>query len=187
MALFVDRPVRWSQPFDPGMMEVDIERLLRISPIRFIDEAGFPPLTPLRGILRNDTRFRRYRRGDIIIRKGEYGGSAFLILEGDIRVIIAGDDDRSIIAPDRTNRRGWFGALSQLWSNPSYPEVRQSFGVDLGDNISQEDGPGGAQIFLRDPGSLIDNAETVPLGPGALLGEVGAGMVWKSFSRVKTC
>jgi hypothetical protein len=37
----------------------------------------FPKRTPLREILRNDTRILKLRKGEIIMRQGDYGTSAF--------------------------------------------------------------------------------------------------------------
>jgi Fe-S-cluster-containing dehydrogenase component/CRP-like cAMP-binding protein len=174
VATFVERPGRWSRPFDPAMTEDDVDRLLQASPIRFISAAGFPPTMPLRGILRNDARIRRFRRGDILIKKGDYGGSAYIVLSGRIRVIISGEYEDTIAGQRPTRLRGWFGALSQLWRNPEYPEVRRNIALDLGELVSQTQTDFGAQIFLHNPDAVIDQTETVVLGEGALLGEVGA-------------
>ena len=63
---------RWSVPFDENMVEADVNRLLTLSPFREMDPAAFPQRTPLRDILRFDTRLRRFRRGEIIVRAGDY-------------------------------------------------------------------------------------------------------------------
>ena len=44
--------------------------------------ADFQPWLPLDAIIANDGRIRRFPRGDMIIRKDEYGSSLFVILEG---------------------------------------------------------------------------------------------------------
>ena len=43
---------------------------------------GFPRLFRSPGILQNDTRVRVFQAGDLILREGDYGHSAFLILRG---------------------------------------------------------------------------------------------------------
>ncbi|MEJ1973427.1 MAG: hypothetical protein WDM96_13480 [Lacunisphaera sp.] len=49
----------------------------------------FPARTPLRGVLKNDARIPRFLPGEIIVRQGDYGHSAFVILEGKVRISCA--------------------------------------------------------------------------------------------------
>ena len=71
----IARPKRWDKPFDPKMTDKDVERVLALPFLKDIDASQFRPPVTLRDILRNDSRIRRHRRGDIIFRDGEYGNS----------------------------------------------------------------------------------------------------------------
>ena len=83
-----ERPQRWDAAFDADMTEADVERLLATAPFSGMDAEKFPKRTPLREILRNDARILKFRKGEIIVRQGDYGTSAFLILKGAARVVL---------------------------------------------------------------------------------------------------
>src|SRR5262245_9823094 len=74
----IQRPQRWDEPFGE-MTDRDVDALLRIEPFHSIDVDAFPASLPLRGILLGDTRIVRYQAGDVVVREGDYGNSAFLI------------------------------------------------------------------------------------------------------------
>ena len=84
----LERPQRWDAAFDPDMTDAAVDRLLATAPFRDMDAEKFPKRTPLREILRNDSRILRFRKGEIIVRQGDYGTSAFLILNGVTRVVL---------------------------------------------------------------------------------------------------
>jgi hypothetical protein len=62
------------------MSEETVDRLLSLPPFCKIPAEAFPKHLPLRGILRHDTRVQRFRPGELIVRQGDYGNSAFIIL-----------------------------------------------------------------------------------------------------------
>ncbi len=123
----IPRPQRWDVPFDAAMTEAEVDRLLAFAPYAAIDPARFPPTIPLRGILHNDARVRRFEAGDIIVREGDYGSSAFFVLQGAVRVVL--DSLPSAVLGRRPPQKKSFTAsLAQLWSRPAYPEVRDYTG-----------------------------------------------------------
>ena len=61
-----------------------------------MDPQKFPAAIPLRGVIQNDTRLCRFKKGEIIVRQGDYGGSAFFILSGDTRVVLETLDETVI-------------------------------------------------------------------------------------------
>ncbi|MDP7344328.1 MAG: hypothetical protein QF767_13405, partial [Alphaproteobacteria bacterium] len=67
------------------MADAEVARLLALPEFASIAADRFPKHTPLDGILRNDTRIVRYRGGDIVVREGDYGNSAFLVVSGNLR------------------------------------------------------------------------------------------------------
>src|SRR5690349_3253347 len=87
-AQLMDRPRRWDTPFDPRMSETVVDELLALPEFSSIDAGKFPAAAPLRGILQNDCRVALYAPGDIVVREGDYGNSAFLILSGTARVVL---------------------------------------------------------------------------------------------------
>src|SRR5262245_24183859 len=84
--LILDRPQRWDASFDPEMSATAVDRLLALAPFKDMNSDKFPKRISLRDILLNDTRFRRFRAGEIVVREGDYGTSAFMIISGSVRV-----------------------------------------------------------------------------------------------------
>ena len=81
-AVVIQRPQRWDNPFDPDVSDADVDRLLSMEPFFSMDEAKFPASAPLREVIRNDMRLLVFEKGEIIIREGDYGTSAFLVRSG---------------------------------------------------------------------------------------------------------
>src|SRR5262245_18038416 len=121
----ISRPQRWDVPFGDRMTEREVEQLLTVEPLRSIDADAFPPALPLRGLLRNDTRIVRYERGDLVVREGDYGNSAFMILSGTVRVALD-RLDAGLLGRSEPPRPGWKQVIAQLWENARLPEVRRS-------------------------------------------------------------
>src|SRR6202165_2054244 len=84
----ISKPQRWDVPFGEDMTEARVERFIQEAPFNRIDEIKFPPAAPLRDIFLNDARLRRFEDGDIVVREGDYGSSAFFIVSGAVQVIL---------------------------------------------------------------------------------------------------
>ncbi|MGH7818300.1 MAG: cyclic nucleotide-binding domain-containing protein, partial [Candidatus Binatia bacterium] len=130
----MERPKRWDIPFsrDLGegeerreMTDPDLFHLLLNPPFSGMNPNNFPSTIPLDGILRNDTRIRKYRNGDVVVRQGDYGNSAFLILGGKVRVILEGLDPVALGRKQR-RERSWVRSFLQPFVNPALPELRDS-------------------------------------------------------------
>ncbi len=173
----VERPQRWDEPFDPDMSAADVDRVLSLPPFSRMDPSAFAAQTPLAGIIRNDSRLIRSRPGDVLVREGDYGNSAFLVLAGTVRVVLDSGVALPITARSSaaTRRKGIFAAVAQLWSNHREPEVRSTPEYPIGRNVgSRNDARGNTQIFLQDVPAVIGKSKTVRLGPGELFGETAA-------------
>src|SRR5260370_253887 len=131
---------------------------------------------PLDGILKTEPRIMRYHSGDIIVREGDYGNSAFLTLEGTVRVVLAPGLPRRMLGRQRTARKGVFEALSQVWTNRRVPEVRdlrRDGHVEL-PGVSRRGEATKTRTFLQDVPAILDDHRTAQLGPGSLFGELAA-------------
>ena len=84
----VRRPQRWDSPLCEEMTQADVDRLLDLPPFARMDAQRFPKNCSLRDILLNDARILNLRHGDIIVREGDYGNSAFVVLKGYVRVLL---------------------------------------------------------------------------------------------------
>lgn len=175
MEVAVSRPQRWDVPFGEPLRDDAVDRLLSIEPFASIDAASFPASLPLREILRNDARLQHYAPGDIIVREGDYGNSAFLILAGRVRVVLAG------LAPEVLGRKeqkriGWLAAMVQSLTRSRIAEVRD-YSKQLSEThaITAERGdPDHPHIFLQDVPRVLEATDTVTLDPGEMFGELAA-------------
>jgi Fe-S-cluster-containing dehydrogenase component/CRP-like cAMP-binding protein len=171
----IQRPQRWDQPFDPGMTEADVDRVLAVEPFRRIDVESFPSALPLRGILRNDARLVHYQPGDIVVRRGDYGSSAFFVLHGALRVELdAGDIPDELLGRSEPKRTGWRSALAQLWSNSPWPEQRRVGAGADGALATRRDERDQVRIFVQDLPALLAGCETVVFESGVWFGELAA-------------
>ena len=170
----LERPQRWDAAFDANMTEEDVSRLLFTAPFSGMDAEKFPKRTPLREILRNDARILKFRKGEIIMRQGDYGTSAFLILQGTARVVLKPDLAPSLLGRQATNKKGVFKTLAQLWNRSRAPEMlprsmqRQSSGVSARQNEKE------TRVFLQDVPRILDQHRTAEMFAGEFFGEIAA-------------
>jgi Fe-S-cluster-containing dehydrogenase component/CRP-like cAMP-binding protein len=174
LEITIARPQRWDEPFGE-MTERDVDQLLRIEPFRSIDAGAFPPALPLRDILRGDTRLVPFAEGDLIVREGDYGSSAFLVLVGTVRVVLERLKPE-LLGRDQPRRRGWWKAIAQLWENAPLPEVRRAVGpsIEVNGVPSTRQVENTTRVFLQDVPRLLEHTGTVQLGPGEMFGELAA-------------
>jgi Fe-S-cluster-containing dehydrogenase component/CRP-like cAMP-binding protein len=179
-AVGVARPQRWDVPFGEGLSERDVDRVMERPPFSRIEVDRFPPTLPLRGILLNDCRLRRFEAGDLVVRQGDYGNSAFFVLSGGVRVALGDGDDglpASVLGRSVSRKKSLFEAFAQLWTSPRLPEVRalaaplDAEGEGIG---SRAEGPDEVRIFLQDVPGIIERHRTTRTGAGEFFGEIAA-------------
>ena len=132
----------------------------------------FPSHIPLAGILKNDARVMPYHSGDIIVREGDYGSSAFLILKGKVHVVISPGLPKELLGRRVLRKKNLGESLAQLWANPRrIPEIRDP---GKGKKNYRDSRAGGARVFLQDVPAILDQHKTASLGEGELFGEIAA-------------
>jgi Fe-S-cluster-containing dehydrogenase component/CRP-like cAMP-binding protein len=170
--LRIDRPERADSPFDPQFSQSLLLRLLALSPFRDMNPDNFPKRQPLPALLCNDTRLRVFRRGEIIMRAGDYGSSAFMVVSGRARVVLKPAlPSKQLGRLERTERSLW-RVIAQLWRNPRHPEVRTP--RELGLSSSKADQTDASAILLQDVPRVLDRHQTAVIGPGEFFGEIAA-------------
>ena len=100
---------------DASMDDADILWLRSREPFASMDSKSFPRSISLEGILRNDCRIKRCEPGEVIVREGDYGNSAFLVIAGSVKAIV------DSLAPEQlgrsnTEKLSWFQAARQFLS-----------------------------------------------------------------------
>jgi Fe-S-cluster-containing dehydrogenase component/CRP-like cAMP-binding protein len=170
----MQRPQRWDHPFDPNMSASAVDRILGVEPFRSMSTGAFPPAVSLRGILQNDCRLLELKSGDIIIREGEYGSSAFLILRGEALVSLERLPP-AVLGRSAARKKSWFSAIAQLWSNDAIPEVRDYSSANPASAIvgARKDNQG-TRVFLQDVPRVIPLDRSITLHEGEICGEISA-------------
>ncbi|MDA1044646.1 MAG: oxidoreductase, partial [Verrucomicrobia bacterium] len=120
----ITRPKRWAIPFDTILQDKQIDRLLGLSPFREMDALRFSPSTPLRDIIRNDTRIRKVAKGELVVREGDYGNSAFLVLKGTLWEVLSPGLPPSVLGRRTPARKGIAASFLQLFRHSYVPEAR---------------------------------------------------------------
>lgn len=171
----IQRPKRWDVPFG-GVMTDDVAQMVIETPIfQSIDESRFPATRSLRDIIRNDSKITRYRRGDIIVRDGDYGSSAFVTLQGQVRVLLGPDGNRQIVGRREPKKRSVWRSLRQHWKPSQVPERRDITAYQgAADTDLRTDDKDEARIYIRNPERLVARFETAKLSEGQMFGEIAA-------------
>ncbi len=159
------------------MSDQEVAALQKIEPFASMTPDAFSKAIPLHGVLQNDCRLLDLKKGDIIVREGDYGSSAFLILEGEALVSLQ-SLPAEVLGRDTGRKKGWLAAVSQLWRNSTGVETRnydanRSEVSKIQDVGSREDETG-THIFLHDIPAVIPVGKSVALGAGEIFGEISA-------------
>ena len=171
----IQRPQRWDNPFGPSMTDDDVRRILSLEPFSNMDRARFSATQSLEDIIRNDTRLIKYGDGDIVVRAGDYGHSAFLIIQGKVHVVLPPGLPEAMLGRATQKRRGIFESLNQLWKNARYPEVRDHERYTRSRTATGQRGSDlDAHIFLQDVPTVLDDHRTAILKHGEMFGEIAA-------------
>ena len=174
----VRRPQRWRTPMDASMNDADVLWLRSREPFANMDAKSFPRSVPLEGVLRNDCRIRRCEPGEIIVREGDYGDSALLVMAGSTNVMVDSLPP-AYLGRSSPQKLSWFQSLRQSLRRAVVVESRDPEEVTTNHAASHpsttirqvDDRPA---IFLQDFNAVLRDHATVELGPGELFGEVAA-------------
>jgi Fe-S-cluster-containing dehydrogenase component/CRP-like cAMP-binding protein len=158
------------------MTEGDVLRVLfTLRVFGAIDQGQFPSTLSLQDIIRNDARIHRYRRGEIIMRKGDYGNALFVIISGVVRELLDQSDFDATADDEVHERRGFIGTLRQWWEQADTPEQRD---VSKYARRQQDQGLGLGQVNGRGAidsiEALITRVPTRVLTEQDMFGEVAA-------------
>jgi Fe-S-cluster-containing dehydrogenase component/CRP-like cAMP-binding protein len=171
----IERPGRWDAAFDSEMTDADVDRLMAVAPFRDMDPEKFPKRTPLRGVLKNDSSIRRFRTGEIVVRQGDYGTSAFLILSGTTRVVLKPDLPPSLLGRKPRHKKGLFRTLAQIWSPWRPPESFGKKELARDSRIAQRTGDDEqVHVFLQDLPRVLNEHRTESMRAGDFFGEIAA-------------
>lgn len=170
----LDRPQRWDAAFDPEMSPAAVDQILQLPPFCDMRAENFPKRISLRDILQHDVRIRRFKDGEIIVREGDYGTSAFMIFSGSVRVVL-GSLPASVLGRREATRKNIFKILAQIWSGNREPESFKKSQLKQNADVTARRGQGDeVKVFLQDVPRILDENKTAVLQPGEFFGEIAA-------------
>lgn len=169
----MQRPRRWTEPFDPEMSSQAVESVLSMRPFSQMQRDRFPRNCTLEGIIQNDCRILNLTNGDIIVREGDYGSSAYLVMDGSVTVSLK-SLPAEVLGRVEAKRKTLFESFAQLWTNARHAEVRQYQNNTQNSAVGQRDDGQGTRVFLHDIPRVIDPRSSAIISAGEIFGEQSA-------------
>jgi Fe-S-cluster-containing dehydrogenase component/CRP-like cAMP-binding protein len=166
-----------------GMSDKDVAHVLAFPPFNRIcadlDSAkeesfrSFGKPVSVYGILKTHARLRVFRAGQFVVRRDDYGTSAFIVLEGELRVVLNPLLPPAVLGRGESKLPKWGKLFADALRNvltPRSPDVQQLKQPPM---HSLQQGEGMSPLLLD---TVRDESEydTVTLGPGAIVGEMSA-------------
>jgi len=166
------------KPIDVPLGEIDstsVDKLIGLDAFSGLDPE-FRKSKTFRKILEKDTRLVTYQDGDLILRRGDWGNSAFFVVLGTVHVEIEAEGvfPHTLLGRREVKRKNLFQAIAQWWSNCRVPEYRDvaTYGPESG--TKQRNSGDNTRIYLQDVPAILDSYRTISLGEGELFGELAA-------------
>lgn len=178
----IPRPKRWDVPFwQDGagceeMSDEEVVRILSISPFSDLDETKFRKTLQLKDILKNDVRIRKCTSGEILVRKDDWGDTAFFVLSGAVYVDLNSEGKSisdSLTASKPRKKKSFFQSVAQLWKNNQEPEFRDKSKLQ-NSAVRKTNSHVPSQLVLQDIPAVLDEYQTARIEQGHWFGELAA-------------
>jgi len=116
----------WDRPFGGDRLAPDqVARVLAFPAFKSVDPLCFPEWLKLEDLIANEGRIATYQAGEVVLRKGDYGSSLFLILSGEILGVTDAAAD-SVVRAQKHSRGSLGRSLLSLLMPRRPPEFRKS-------------------------------------------------------------
>ena len=172
--LLEERNRRWDEPFgDEPLDAATVAYILSLPAFVNVDPAEFQAWLPLDQIIANDGRLRRYQPGEVILRKGDYGSSLFVILEGGVLTV---PDKIETDGQGQAPKRGvsWRRSIAQLFASAKPPEYRSTRRRWRGRAAPVSPSPAPCGLGKIDIDDVKKRHQTITLQPPDVFGELAA-------------
>ena len=185
-------PKRWDLPFSQDfpdaiaqekrdLLDSELDEILCKLPFASMEADNFPKAMPLRDILRNDARVRLFRKGDVVVRQGDFGNSAFLILKGACSAIVEGLPPTEFSQQETQSTSIWRSLKGIFFASQS-PEVRDTSTYPSHKSSQEAEGPSpSGRVFVQDVPNVIEltpdafaDAHLNVMPEGSLFGELSS-------------
>jgi Fe-S-cluster-containing dehydrogenase component/CRP-like cAMP-binding protein len=168
-----ERKRRWDEPFGDEPLDAEtVARILSLPSFADVSPDEFQTWLPLDKIIANDGRLRRFQQGEVIIRKGDYGNSLFIILEGGVLTLPVSVKTEG--PGQATQGVSWWRSVAQLFARATPPEYRPTRRRGRGRDtpVSQQSAPTG--LGKIDIDEARRQYRTVALQAPEVFGELAA-------------
>ncbi len=171
-----ERNRRWDEPFGESPLDDQtVADILSLPAFEIVAADDFPAWLPLESIIANDGRLRRFERGEVIIRKGDYGSSLFVILEGEVVGLASSSQDDFATPGNANSRKSWLRSLSQLFARSRIPEFRaQRRGAGDTERLTPSLPAGHEGLGYVDIDDVLSRYSTFTLQAPQMFGELAA-------------
>jgi len=178
----IRKPDRQSARFSEEMTDDVVDALLcrhlfAAGSEASIDPERFRNVDQLKEILKHDSRVRHCSPGEIIIRQGDWGNTAFFLLSGSVRV----DIGRTLTIPENllgrqtsVRKKNFWRAFAQLWNRNPIVEFRNLAKYQNGQATATQGRGVDTRVILQDFQSIIDRFETTRIEALEVFGEQSA-------------
>ena len=174
----LEKPDRWYVPFSKEMTDMEVELVLSVPPFNQLKPRNYSSAIPLHGIIKNDTRIIQCQEGDIIVREGDWGNTAYFVLDGSVRVEIEKVGFKlpaELLGRRETKKKSFWEVVSQWWRNHEETEYRDQAAYRARNSQLGMRGSGQeTRIYLQDVPATLNQYKTVRLESGTFFGELAA-------------
>lgn len=153
------------------MTDEEMTRIKSLELFRNINPAKFPARKSLEDIIHEHTRLVSFHKGDLIIRAGDYGNSAFQIVSGQVHVLFGTDLPDEMLGRSKQHNTSWFKEIARLWKNPSQPEVRSRQSIIETEKLTRANVLH-SPVFVQDVESVISEHDNIRFDAGQIFGEI---------------
>ncbi len=146
----------------------DMESLMALDLSSGLEQPSLPENNRLIDIICKHTRIVKYKKGDVIIKQGDYGNSAFFIASGKVAVILPPGLPEYQLEQPSDQKIGLLETVKKMWQQPCYPEQR---------GLQKSNSAYSArewQLHLDNVNDALKKYEHAELHSGEMFGEVGA-------------
>ncbi|AMV32186.1 Electron transport protein HydN [Pirellula sp. SH-Sr6A] len=176
---------------DPEMLQRDLSWVVTTPPFDQLNLDSYSSVGSLEQILRHDAKITRYEPGDLIIREGNYGSSAYLVLRGSVRAFLVSLWPEPAL---ESSTSSWWDFLRQsigMESSKSISAAAQSVELEKRSHSRVKPNPanerpistptelvgtreGKSCVFLQDIEAVLTDYQSESLSAGTLFGEMAA-------------
>jgi len=147
----------------------DLESILDFDLSEDFEEPSLPDNNTRIEIVCKHTRIVKFKKGDIILREGYYGNSAFFIASGKVAAILPPGLLNQQLGHLSVEKTSLFESLKKLWNPPLYPEQRNIKGSKQSSTAFNEQ-----RIHLDNHTKVLEKNEHNELSSGEIFGVIAA-------------